>query len=75
MCRYCKCNELAESTTTHVVVFQDCTIIIKNVPCLECTQCGERYFTMEVSRQLEKIVQNARKIAKELLITDYDSVA
>ena len=76
MCTYCKGEKQIESTTTtHVVVLPKCTIIIRNVPCMECVQCGERYFTLEVSRQLEKIVQNARRASNELLITDYDYVA
>lgn len=30
------------STTTHVVNYKNCIIVIKNVPCLECDQCGEK---------------------------------
>lgn len=51
MCMYCK-----NSTTTHVVNYNNCTIIIKNVPCLECTQCGEKYYIDEVAEHLEDIV-------------------
>ena len=37
MCTYCKGEKLIESTTTtHVVVLPKCTIIIRNVPCMEC---------------------------------------
>lgn len=39
MCFYCK-GDFFDSTTTHVVNYKDCLIMIKNVPCQECKQCG-----------------------------------
>ena len=45
MCMYCKNDTLVESTTTHVVNYKNCTIIIKNVPCRECSQCGCLLYT------------------------------
>ena len=61
MCMYCKNDTLVESTTTHVVNYKNCTIIIKNVPCRECSQCGEKYYTDEVSERLEQLVAAAKK--------------
>ena len=49
MCMYCKNSTTVKSTTTHVVNYKDCIIVIKNVPCLECDQCGEKYYTDEVA--------------------------
>ena len=40
MCFYCK-GDMKPSTTTHVVDYDGCVIVIKNVPCEECQQCGE----------------------------------
>ena len=57
MCFYCKCKTTRPSVTTHVVTFDDCIIIIKNVPCEECEECGEKYFSDEVMVRLEKIVE------------------
>ena len=42
MCMYCKNSTTVASTTTHVVNYNNCIIVIKNVPCLECEQCGEK---------------------------------
>ena len=42
MCMYCKNSTTINSTTTHVVNYKNCIIVIKNVPCLECEQCGEK---------------------------------
>ena len=49
MCMYCKNSTNVNSTTTHVVNYKNCIIVIKNVPCLECEQCGEKYYTDEVA--------------------------
>lgn len=56
MCMYCKNSTTVNSTTTHVVNYKNCIIVIKNVPCLECEQCGEKYYTDEVAERLETIL-------------------
>ena len=67
MCMYCKNSTTINSTTTHVVNYKNCIIVIKNVPCLECEQCGEKYYTDEVVEQLEKIINTAR--TKHIILT------
>ncbi len=71
MCFYCKCETVIASLATHVVTFDDCIIIVKHVPCEECEQCGEKFFSDEVMEKLEIIVSQARKIASEVFVTDY----
>lgn len=69
-CFYCK-GDMKESTTTHVVNLKNCIIIVKNVPCLECTQCGEKYYCDEVAERLDIIVMAARDAATEVAIVNY----
>ena len=54
-----------------MVDLKDCIIIIKNVPCEECTQCGEKYISDEVMERIETIIQKVRSIAGEVFVTDY----
>lgn len=75
MCMYCKNNTMKRSTTTHVVNYKDCIIVVKNVPCEECEQCGEKYYTDEIAEQLEKIVTSAKKLMQEIAIIDYNKAA
>lgn len=63
------------STTTHVVNYKGCIIVIKNVPCEECEQCGEKYYTDEVAKRLEEMVAKAKKMMQELSVMDYTKVA
>ena len=75
MCMYCKNSTTVKSTTTHVVNYKNCIIVIKNVPCLECDQCGEKYYTDEVAERLELIVNTAKKLMQEVAVIDYPHVA
>ena len=75
MCKYCKNEHLIDTTTTHVVDLKNQLIIIRNVPCKACDQCGETYLSMETSRQLEKIVNEAKKIVQEVSIINYKNAA
>lgn len=59
------------STTTHVVNYKNCIIVIKSVPCLECTQCGEKYYTDEVAEHLEDIVNMSKNLMQEIAVIDY----
>ena len=70
MCMYCKNSTTVNSTTTHVVNYKNCIIVIKNVPCLECEQCGEKYYTDEVAERLETIVNMAKKLMQEIAVID-----
>lgn len=75
MCMYCKSSKTVESTTTHVVNYNNSIIVIKNVPCLECDQCGEKYYTDEVAEKLEVITDMAKKMMQEIAVIDYQHAA
>ncbi|MFW5672573.1 MAG: type II toxin-antitoxin system MqsA family antitoxin [Acetivibrio ethanolgignens] len=72
---FCKGNVTKESLTTHVVNYKNCVIVIKNVPCEECEQCGEKYYTDEVAERLESMVDAAKKLMQEIAVIDYSRVA
>lgn len=74
MCIYCK-GDLKESLTTHVVNYNNCIIVVKNVPCEECQQCGETYFSDETMEALEHIVNTAKALASEIAVVDYTKAA
>ena len=51
-CLSCKSGNMEESTTTYTAVLKNCILIIKNVPCMKCEQCGEVLYNTDI---LEKI--------------------
>ena len=75
MCMFCKCDTVKPSTTTHVVNYNGNLIIVKNVPCEECEQCGEKYYTDEVAERLEQIVNAAKQLMQEIAVMDYTKAA
>ncbi len=38
-CFFCK-SDMENGFTTHVAELEKCIVIIKNVPCMKCDQCG-----------------------------------
>lgn len=75
MCMFCKCDTVKESVTTHVVNYRNCIIVIKNVPCEECEQCGEKFYTDEVTERLGELVSAAKRLMQEISVIDYQKVA
>ncbi|MBP5363548.1 MAG: YgiT-type zinc finger protein [Ruminococcus sp.] len=75
MCMFGKNKNYTESTPPHVVNYKDCFIIIRNAPCLECKQCGEKYYTDEATEKIERIVETAQKLMQEISVEDYKTAA
>ena len=75
MCMFCKNKINFETTTNYVVNYKNSIIIIKNVPCLECEQCGEKFFTDDVAEKLENIVELSKKLTQEISVIDYKTAA
>lgn len=67
---------MAAGVTTHVVDLGKCIIIVKNVPCMKCSQCGEVVYTGIVVKQLEKITNALEASLTEIAVVNYpDNVA
>ena len=75
MCKFCKNNTMIDTLTTHVVNYKNYVIIVKNVPCVECLQCGEKYYSNEVTILLDRIINDAKKYMQDVSIIDYKKVA
>lgn len=74
MCNACFKDKI-KTTTTFTVEYNNCIIVIKNVPCLECQICGETTFTDDVAEKLELIVEKAKAVLQEVSVIDYSKVA
>lgn len=73
-CFSCKGNTVA-ATTTYMTSLNDCYIIIKNVPCTKCTQCGEEYLSGVTLKRIEKIIAKLKEMLTEVAIVDYTTAA
>jgi len=70
-CFYCK-GKMSPGSTAHVVNFGGGVIVIKNVPCEKCEQCGETIYTGMIVKQLEEIVRDLKKTMVEVVIVSFD---
>lgn len=73
-CFSCKGN-IIESTTTYMSECDGSYIIIKNVPCKKCTQCGEEYLNGVTLKKLELIISHLKNLLTEVAIVDYTKAA
>ena len=70
-CFICK-GELEEKKVNYLVELQDSIIIIKEVPAKVCKKCGEQYFNDNTAENIEKIVNQLKKLSTEVTIVNYN---
>ena len=73
-CFYCKGN-MKPDTTTYMEDLGNCIVIIKNVPCNKCTQCGEVVYAASVMEKIDILLNKVQQIASKILIMDFDKAA
>lgn len=73
-CYLCK-GAMTNSKTSYVVDLEKCIIVIRNVPCLKCEQCGEVAYTDEVAQRLDEIVNSIKGLMTEVAIVEYSDSA
>ena len=69
-CLYCK-GTMMHDTTSDFTDLKTCIVIIKNVPCHKCTQCGEIVFDFSVCERLEQIVDTLKDSLTEIAVVQY----
>lgn len=47
--------------TTYSMDLEFGVVVVRNVPSMICAQCGKEWIGAEVARQLEQVVEDARK--------------
>lgn len=68
MCVLCGGN-LEQSTTEYIEKQDNYIVVIENIPCEKCTQCGEAYFSDTVAQNIENILSQIQRISSELTVT------
>lgn len=69
-CFFCK-GDMEQSTTTFTATLEKTIVVIKNVPCHKCTQCGEESFDFEITQRLEKIIDSFRESISEISVVNF----
>lgn len=65
LCPLCGSNKIM-GKTTFAVDLAFGLLVVRNVPAMICSQCGEEWIDSETAQQLEHMVTEARKRKHEL---------
>jgi YgiT-type zinc finger domain-containing protein len=73
-CMKCGCDAYM-STTSEAVELEYGLLVIRNIPCWNCEECGEVFYTGDVVRKIEEITERTKSLPQEVSIVDYSRVA
>lgn len=68
-CFYCKGN-MIDDFSNYMMDVDGRFIIVHNVPCHKCSQCGEVSYSEEVVARLEEIVAKLKEVLIEMAIVE-----
>ncbi|MBQ3837386.1 MAG: type II toxin-antitoxin system MqsA family antitoxin [Treponema sp.] len=74
-CLACKNDTMIDSKTSYFANLQNCYLIIENVPCKKCSQCGEEVFSVGVMERIDQLIASVEKIAGKVCVLEYQSAA
>jgi len=74
-CPVCKEGSTKKGKSTVTVDRKGAIVFFKDVPALICNNCGEAFFTSDISKQLYKLAQEAFAKGTELEIIKLKKVA
>jgi len=71
MCISCK-GALELSKTDYIENNKNLVILVRDVPCEKCRQCGETYFDNSTVQSLEKVLNKVQGFSSEITLTVMD---
>ena len=74
-CMICKNGETVDGFTTITLEKNGATLVFKNVPALVCDNCGEKYLSGKISKELLFKAKEIARSGVEVDIRDYQQVA
>ena len=74
-CSLCKNGEMKADFDVYFTKLNDGYLIVENVPCLKCDQCGEIVFSLSVIAKIEKIIAAYKNTSSKVSIIDYNKAA
>ena len=74
-CLICKSGTMIDSVETYFAKLNGGYVIIENVPCKKCEQCGEILFSVFTIEKIENLLEVYEKIQSKIFIVDYRQAA
>ena len=72
-CFYCK-GDMIKGTSAYTAELNGRVIVVKNVPCMKCIQCGETVFDGTTAARLEALIDQLSSNAAEFAVLNYDNI-
>lgn len=70
-CLLCRADSMDESRNAYFAQMKNRYIIIENVPCCKCSQCGEAVYSASVMERIDEILDGMQGIAGKVILLDY----
>ena len=70
-CVICRSGETSSGDASYSVERDGHTYVVREVPAQVCTQCGEPYFTEEVTMKILEQVEQASKSGADVAVLTY----
>ena len=74
-CLVCKSGTMHESQGTYFANLPHGYVIIENVPCSKCDQCGEIVYSASVIEKIDAMIEELQKVTSKIFIVDYATAA
>ena len=74
-CLVCKSGTMHKSKGTYFANLAHGYVIIENVPCWKCDQCGEIVFSASVLEKINVLIERLQKVSSKIFLLDYDTAA
>lgn len=74
-CLVCKSGMMIDAKEAYFAHINGCYIIIENVPCKKCDQCGEVFYSASVLERIDDILESVNEVASKIFIMDYSNAA
>jgi len=74
-CLLCKSGNMIPAKESYFARLNGGYVIIENVPCYKCEQCGEVVYSATVMEKIEDLLEHLEKIASKIFIVDYSEAA
>lgn len=74
-CVCCRYGSMVDSVAPYFANIGNRYIIIENVPCKKCEQCGEVVFSSSVMECVDEILERVSSFSTKICVTEYGSAA
>lgn len=74
-CPVCKNGQMFPDVSSYFAKIGERYVIIENVPCYKCEQCGEILYSALVMEKIDEILESVKPIVSKIFIMDYEQAA